>query len=193
MTRLSKSLVKPRNGHTVVVGIVARISGCASQKEVSLEDQVDHAKEEIAEIYDGGPVEYHIIATKGKGESLDRPELAEIESMIRSRKLDALVMEDTGRLVRGAEAVRLWGVAVDHGTRCIAPNDCCDTADETWEEDLISACRDHVGHNSHTSKRLKKKLMNRFKKFGGAVALPIAGYVKPVDAATYADWRGCLQ
>jgi len=98
-------------------------------------------------------------------------------------------MEDVGRLVRGAEAVRLWGIAVDHGTRCIAPNDCLDTADETWEEELIAACRDHVGHNAHTSKRLKKKLMNRFRKFGGAVALPIAGYIKPEDAKTYDDWR----
>jgi hypothetical protein len=41
--------VKPRNGHTLVVGIVARISGCAKQKEVSLEDQVDHGKEVVAE------------------------------------------------------------------------------------------------------------------------------------------------
>lgn len=188
MTRYSKPETKSRNGHTLVVGIVARISGCASQKEVSLDDQVDHAKEEIADIYDG-PVDFRIIATKGKGECIDRPELAEIESMIRSRELDAIVMEDVGRMVRGAEAVRLWGLAVDHGTRCIAPNDCCDTADETWEEDLISACRDHVGHNAHTSKRLKKKLMNRFKKFGGSVALPIAGFVKPADAKTYADWR----
>ena len=54
---------------------------------------------------------------------------------------------------------------------------------------MISACRDHVGHNAHTSKRLKHKLMNRFQKHGGAVALPIAGYVKPKGAKTYDDWR----
>ena len=34
--------MSPRNGHTFVTGIVARISGCASQKELSLDDQVDH-------------------------------------------------------------------------------------------------------------------------------------------------------
>jgi hypothetical protein len=170
-----------------VAGIVARISGCAKQKELSLEDQEDHGKEEVAEMY-RGPVEYRVIATKGKGERLDRPELAKVEQMIRSRELDVLVMEDVGRLVRGTAAVTLWGIAVDHGTRCIAPNDCIDTADETWEEELISACRDHVGHNAHTSKRLKKKLMNRFKKYGGAVALLIAGYIKPEDAKTYDDW-----
>jgi site-specific DNA recombinase len=178
----------PRNGHTLVVCAVARISGCQNQKEMSLEDQVDHAKEEVAELYEG-PDEYRIIATAGKGEALDRPELAEIEHMIRTDKLDLLVMEDVGRLVRGVEAVRIWGIAVDYGTRCIAPNDCLDTDDESWEADLIAACRDHVGHNAHTSKRLKKKLMNRFKKFGGSTALPIKGCIKPEGAKTYDDWK----
>jgi site-specific DNA recombinase len=160
MSRRANTNVVPRNGHTLVVGIVARISGCASQKEMSLDDQVDHGKEEVAELYEG-PCDYRIVATKGKGERLDRPELAEVERMIRTRELDLLVMEDVGRLIRGTDAVRLWGIAVDRGVRCIAPNDCIDTIDESWEEDLISACRDHVGHNAHTSKRLKKKLVQR--------------------------------
>ncbi len=178
----------PRNGHTLVVGIVARISGCANQKEISLDDQVDHAKQEVASLY-CGPVEYRIVSTKGKGERLDRPELAEVEDLLRSRELDLLVAEDIGRLVRGTEAARLLGIAVDHGTRVVAPNDFIDTADPTWEEDVISACRDHVGHNSHTSKRLKNKLMNRFRKFGGATALPIYGYTKTAEAKTYDDWQ----
>jgi site-specific DNA recombinase len=188
MSQISDKLLVPRNGHTLIVLIVARISGCASQKEVSLEDQIDHGKEEVAELYQG-QVKFQTIETKDKGEALDRPELAEVEALIRSKKLDLLVMEDVGRLVRGTAAVSLWGIAVDHGTRCIAPNDCIDTIDETWEEDLISACRDHVGHNAHTSKRIKKKLMNRFKKKGQAMALPIAGVVKPEDAKSYDDWH----
>lgn len=146
----------PRNGHTLVVGIVARISGCQNQKELSLEDQIDHGKQVVAEYYQG-PADYRVIATKGKGERLDRPELAELEALLRTRELDLLVVEDIGRLVRGAEAVRLCGIAVDHGVRVLAPNDCVDTAEDSWEEDEISACRDHVGHNAHTSKRLKHK------------------------------------
>src|SRR5262249_43671259 len=177
----------PRNGHTLVVGIVARISGCQNQKERSLEDQEDHARQVVADYYQGA-VEYRIIATKGKGERLDRPELEEIEAMLRSRELDLLVAEDIGRMVRGTEAARLCGIAVDHGTRVIAPNDCIDTPDPTWEEDVISPYRDHVGHNAHTSKRLKQKLMNRFQRYGGAPALPIFGYVKPEGAKTYDDW-----
>lgn len=98
----SESLV-PRNRHTLVVGIVARISGCAKQKEISLDDQIDHAKDVVAELYDG-PVEYEVYSTKAKGERLDRPELVEIEAALRSKRLDLLVTGDLGRLVRGAEA-----------------------------------------------------------------------------------------
>jgi hypothetical protein len=49
----SDSDLKPRNGHTLNDGIIARISGCVNQKELSLDDQVDHAKEVVAEMYDG--------------------------------------------------------------------------------------------------------------------------------------------
>ncbi len=187
MTRNRNSSIQPRNGHTLVVGIVARISGCANQKEISLDDQVDHAKEEVAQLYEGS-IEYRIIATKGKGERLDRPELDEVERLLRTRELDLLVMEDLGRLVRGTAASEICGIAVDHGTRVMAPNDCIDTADGSWEEDVISACRDHVGHNAHTSKRLKQKMMNRFKKHGGVTPCEIYGYVKPPETETYADW-----
>jgi hypothetical protein len=187
MSRPARSLA-PRNGHTLVVGIVARISGCANQKDVSLDDQVDHARQEVAELFDG-PVEERIIKTRGKGERVDRPELAELEAMIRSRELDLLLAEDLGRIVRGTEAERLCGIAVDHGVRVIVPNDGIDTDEESWPEDVIAACRDHVSHNRQTSKRLKHKLMNRFKKSGGSVPLPIYGYVKPEGAETYADWR----
>jgi hypothetical protein len=47
MTHRSDNELKSRNGHTLVVGIIARISGCVNQKEISLDDQVDHAKEVV--------------------------------------------------------------------------------------------------------------------------------------------------
>ena len=182
-----KKPMAPRNGAALSTVIVARISGCANQKEVSLTDQDEHGRQVARELYDG-PTEFHLIATKGKGERLDRPELAEVEALLRSRTVDLLICEDLGRLVRGTEAAWLLGIAVDHGVRVVAPNDFIDTNDPTWEEDVISACRDHVGHNSHTSKRLKFKLMNRFEKFGGAMARPIYGYIVSADAKTYDDW-----
>jgi site-specific DNA recombinase len=177
----------PRNGHTLRVAIVARISGCANQKEISLEDQIDHAKEEIQSLYQG-PVEYIIIATKGKGERLDRAELAELEELIRTGDLDGIVAEDLGRIVRGVEAHRLCGLAVDAGVRVLSPNDGIDTADQNWEEDVLDACKEHLGHNTHTSRRLKHKLMNRFRKLGGAPARPIFGYIVPEGVKRYDEW-----
>ena len=85
--------VKPRNGHALIAGIVARISGCQNQKDLSLEDQDDHGREVVREHYDG-KVEYRLIATTGKGEWLDRPELAVIEALLRTRELDLLICED---------------------------------------------------------------------------------------------------
>lgn len=143
----------PRNGYKLIVGIVARISGCANQTELSLADQLEHAKQIIAEMYDG-PVEFRPIATIGKGEALDRPELEQIEAELRKGEMDVLVMEDLGRLVRGADAIRLLGVAVDHDIRVIVANDSIDTIDEAWERAALRASGEHVGRNVHTSRRL---------------------------------------
>jgi site-specific DNA recombinase len=135
------------------------------------------------------PLHQREMCSKGKGERLDRPELEEIEAMFRTRELDLLAAEDIGRMIRGAEAVWLCGIAIDHGTRVLAPNDFIDTADGNWEEDVIDACRQHVGHNAHTSKRLKQKLMNRLTKFGGATAREIYGYIEPPGSRTYEEWQ----
>ena len=182
--------LEPKNGVFPVVLNPARISGGQNQKEASLEDQHDHGTEIVSELWEGDleKVEFRRISTTGKGEDLTRPDLVETEAQLRTGEIDLLILEDIGRLVRGTEASRLIGVAVDFGTRVVSPNDCIDTNEQGWEEDVISACRDHVGHNAHTSKRIKKKLMNRFKRKGQATGLPIAGYVKPADAESYHDW-----
>lgn len=184
----SKQPIVPRNGHTLHVGVVARISGCASQREQSLEDQKDRANQDFDEVYDG-PIEFHVISSKAKGERIDRPELEEIEAALRSRKLDFMWFEDLARLVRGEEAVRLMGIGVDHGTHSICPHDGLDTREPTWHQDALNACAEHVAHQEHTSRRLKIKLMNRFRKFGGAPGRPIAGYLVPAGAKTYAEWN----
>jgi hypothetical protein len=82
MLRSSDSELRPRNGHTLTVGNVCRISGCENQKELSLEDQEDNAKETVKDLYNG-PAEIDVIAaTIAKGEHLDRPELEQIERAI---------------------------------------------------------------------------------------------------------------
>ncbi|QDU05392.1 hypothetical protein V6x_51280 [Gimesia chilikensis] len=179
--------IVPRNGNSLVVGIPGRISGCENQNEISLEDQVDHAKDVAYEMYDG-EIEFRTITTTGKGERLDRPELQEIEKWLRSREFDLLIVEDLGRIVRGLEAHRLCGIAVDHGTRVLSVNDDIDTNQPDWEVRSVDACKEHMKHNEHTSRRIKFKKMNRFKKYGAATPCPIAGYIKPVGAKTFSDW-----
>ena len=187
MSRKSDKKIVPRNGHTLMVGIAARISGCQNQKEMSLDDQVDSAKEEIRDLYDG-QVEYCVIETVGKGERLDRPELEQIEAAYRSQEYDFFVFDDLSRLIRGGEAARLLGVGVDNGTRSLCFDDGIDTAQSTWEEDALNACGENVAHNERTSKRIKKKTMNRFKKYGFTPARPIAAYEVPKGAKSYDDW-----
>jgi hypothetical protein len=170
-----------------MVLLPCRISGGPRQKEESLEDQADDGKKTISGMY-GGPVEYKVIATKGKGEWIDRPELAEIERLIESRLYDVLYAEDIGRMIRGGEAYALCKLAVKHGVRVIVPHDDIDTADPDWEENALNACSEHTAHNARVSMRIKKKLMNRFLKNIGAVGKLIAGYTAPEGAKSYADW-----
>jgi site-specific DNA recombinase len=188
MSRYSEAAVRPRNGHTLIVGVVCRISGCANQKELSLQDQEDNAKEAVKELYDG-PAEFDVIATVGKGEALDRPELERIEKAMRSGKYDLFIFDDLSRLIRGGEAARLLGVGVDHGTRSICLNDGIDTIESTWEQDALNACSESVAHNEATSKRIKTKTANRFKKFGWPTGRPTAGYIVPEGARSYDDWQ----
>ena len=99
--------IEPKNGHTAIVLNPARISGCENQQDESLEDQQEHAEEVAEEHVEDFEIEYRVIATKGKGEDLERPELAEIEAQLRTGEIDLLILEDIGRLVRGTEASRL--------------------------------------------------------------------------------------
>lgn len=188
MSRRSNSEVRPRNGHTLMVAMACRISGCQGQKELSLEDQQDNARETVQDFFDG-PAEYHLIAaTKAKGERLDRPELKLIEDAYRSGEYDLFLYDDLSRLIRGYEAVRLLGVGVDNGTRTICVNDVIDTAAPTWEQDALNASSENVAHNERTSMRIKQKSMNRFKKFGQPTGRPIAGYLVPPGVKSYDDW-----
>ncbi len=188
MTRKSDSELKPRNGSCLEGLLVARISGCQRQKEVSLDDQLDNGKQAVGDLFTG-EVKYRVIATKGKGESLDRPELEEIEAAYRSGLYDIVVFDDLSRLVRGYDAVRLLGIGVDNRTRTICVNDGIDTAEDTWETDALAACGENVRHNEATSRRVKQKCMNRFKKDGSTARRPIMGYIVPEGATSYDHWR----
>lgn len=52
MSRVSDRNLRPRNGHTLEVLDVCRISGCPKQKEVSNEDQNDNARDIVKSLFD---------------------------------------------------------------------------------------------------------------------------------------------
>jgi site-specific DNA recombinase len=185
--RKSNEELVPRNGHTLCVLVGARISGCANQKEISLDDQVDNSKEFVCNIYIA-PVDYTVISTVGKGEALDRPELERFEAAYRSGKFDLAVYDEISRLIRGVEAKRFLGIGVDHGTRSICLAEDIDTADDTWEEDVINACGENVAAQNRTSHRIKTRLMHRFRRSAGPTGRPISGYIIPEGAKTYLEW-----
>jgi len=78
-----KKPLLPRNGSVFQTLIVARISGGPRQKDVSLEDQDAHGRQVSEELYSGA-TEFHLVATRGKGERLDRSELEQIEKLLRT-------------------------------------------------------------------------------------------------------------
>ena len=65
-------------------------------------------------------------------------------------------------------------------------NDNVDTADEGWEDRSIFAAWHHQRSNRDGSERIKRFLNNRFDN-GGALSLPIFGYIKPIGAKSDAD------
>ena len=115
--------------------------------------------------------------------------MPEVEAALRSRKLDLLVTDDLGRIIRGAAAVPLLGIGKDNGVRTISINDNIDTSNSGWEQAATAACGEHVGHNANTSLRLKQKMMRRFLKEDAAYQHPIHGYIVPPSAKTFAEWQ----
>ncbi len=65
---------------------------------------MDHGKQEVAQIRATRDRRLSCGCHQRQGERLERPELDKIEAMLRTGELDLL---DIGRLVRGAEAVKV--------------------------------------------------------------------------------------
>ena len=106
---------------------------------------------------------FRTIKTKAKGERLDRPELEQIEAAYKSGEYDLFVYDDLSRLIRGGEAARLLGVGVDHATLSICLGDGIDTI-ETRGRETGSTPVVKTGARQRTSKRIKQKCINRFRK-----------------------------
>ena len=131
-------------------------------------------------------------APRVKGSDSDRlVNLKQIEDWpTRSGKYDRFFIEDVGLAhSRRRRCPASWGSAsITERTPFVRRMIASIPATRNWEQDALEACADHVAHNDHASKRIKQKTMNRFKKFGGAPARPVYGYIVPPGAKTYDEW-----
>ncbi|MBA4192639.1 MAG: hypothetical protein C0467_32120 [Planctomycetaceae bacterium] len=178
--------VVPRNGHTLVVLIIARIS-TVHQDRRSLADQIALCERYVRDRY-AGPVTFVHIQGQGSGEFLDRKELADAEAAVESGRFDLVVVEDIGRICRRNRAVDFCEMCEDADTRLIAINDSIDTSNENWRLNAFFASFKHESSNKDTSKRIRRTLINRFEQGGVLQTFPY-GYAKPPGAKSDADIR----
>ena len=181
--------VRARNGRVIRILIVVRVScpGEGKQDIRSLDDQKALLVQFIESNFQQ-PYEVVDIEGTGSGEDLSRPEFTELRQCIKSRQFDLVLVEDLSRIARRLATHEICELCADHGTRLIALNDNIDTADSGWEDRSIIASWRHQRSNRDTSERIKRSLNSRFDN-GGALSLPIYGYIKPPDAKSDADLR----
>ena len=172
-------VMRPKNGHTLVVVVVCRIS-TEHQDARSLADQQAYAAEWLARHYDGD-VTWQDISSRGSGEYLDRAELLQLEEQIESGQVDLVIAEDLGRICRRTRAYDLCELCQDHDTRLVAINDNVDTARPDWHMTAFFSVVRHEAYNRDTSARIRRTHRNRFAQ-GGVLMTPIFCYRKPPGA-----------
>lgn len=179
----------PRNGHTLEVIMVCRVSDPrpGKQDERSLTDQEAKHREWLAQ-YTELPVKVTVIAGSGSGELLDREEYVRLTNEVETGRYDLVLAEDLGRIVRRVHAHLFCELCVEHDTRLVAINDRVDTACAGWEDASIFSAWHHERSNRDTSERIKRAHRSRFDG-GGCAAIPIFGYRKPPGAKSDAEWE----
>lgn len=181
--------LRPRNGHTLRVISVRRVSdpGPSKQDIRSLDDQ-GALHEQWLNQNTSGAREVTVLAGSGSGELLERGEYLRLVSLVESDEYDVVLSEDLGRIVRRIHAHLFCELCADHGVRLIAINDHVDTAEPGWQDRSIFSAWHHERSNRDTSERIKRTHRNRFL-HGGTASLPIFGYFKKPGAKSDGDWE----
>lgn len=177
--------LEARNGHTLKILLVCRVSDPNKQDERSPEDQaawLQHWLEDKTDL----PLDITLLAGTGSGERLERHELIELKQLIASGRFDLVLTEDLGRIARRVHTHLICERCVDFGTRLISLNDQVDTAQEGWEDRSIFSAWHHERSNRDTSCRIKRTHRARFLQ-GGCLPVLIYGYRKRPGARSDAD------
>lgn len=176
---IPRNAITAPDGRSLRAVYVCRIS-TENQSELSLDDQRALLECWLRANY-SGPFEAIVIQTQGSGERTDRPELQQLEELVRTRRVDLILCEDLGRIMRRFLAVVFCETCQDFGVRLIALNDAIDTFDTDWQMPSVLAAFRHERHNTDTSARIRRTFRNRFMQ-GGINQFVIAGYAKPPGA-----------
>lgn len=183
MISFSGGMPPPKNGLIYNVLIVARISTVHQDKR-SLEDQIAVCSRWCEEHLDG-KFNITVIQSQDSGELLDRAELHDLLSKIRSKQLDLVIAEDIARICRRSAALQILELAEDHDTRFVTLNDSLDTLNDDWRFKAGFATMHHEFSNRDTSKRIARSLENRFD--NGMIKTVPYGYIKPYPGAIDLD------
>lgn len=178
--------LRGRNGRKLRVIGVARIS-TEHQDAKSLDDQRALLARWLQEHTDE-PFTLRMIESRGSGERLDRKEFRRLKALVRKERIDLVITEDLGRIVRRIQAHVFCESCEDHGVRLITINDFIDTFKEGWRDLSFFATFRHERYNSDTAKRIRRTLRNRFSQ-GGVVQTIVYGYIKPPGAKSDDDLR----
>jgi hypothetical protein len=176
--------LQARDGRTLQVLAICRIS-TLNQDERSLADQEALYRHWLTQHSDL-PVKVEVIAGRGSGEDLRRPELLKAVSAVETDLFDLVLTEDLGRICRRSFAREFCGICLDHGTSQIALNDCVDTGRDDWSLTAFFASFRHELYNADTGKRIRRSHRNRFQQ-GGVVQTVVYGYLKPRGATSDAE------
>ncbi|MBX7165911.1 MAG: recombinase family protein [Pirellulales bacterium] len=182
----SLDVIKSRAGGPVRVLGIARIS-TVHQDEQSLDDQEALYRRWLEE-HGVARHKLRMLKSRGSGERLDRAELKRARRLIKNNKVDLVLAEDLGRIVRRVHGHIFCELCEDHDTRLVAINDNLDTANENWRSHSIFAAFRHEQYNGDTAKRIRRTLNNRFDQ-GGVLRTPIFGIEKPPGAKHDSELR----
>ena len=112
--------LSPRNGHTLVVGVISRTSNCHGAPYLG--EQANRVKDVIADNYNG-PIEFHLIDVIKSAGRQTRGAFVETEALIRTGSMDVIAAEDLTRLGRNDEVTELLALAAACQTRMLSLND----------------------------------------------------------------------
>jgi site-specific DNA recombinase len=163
-------LLRPNDPHIKRVVIVARIS-TVNQDPTALSAQIDLCKRYM-QTHFAGPFEFQIISSQGSGEILDRQELRDLQTLILERRVDFVVAEDAGRIVRRMDIFKFCEDCEDNDVRLIAINDKIDTGDGNWRLSTMFVAMKHEQSNVDTSARIRRQLNYNFEQGRAIMHLP---------------------